>query len=227
MLALYGWSSIAKAQAPVLEKSYEVTNKAKRGFLESIEINKDKGTIDMLYVLPNASTTKRESFLDIVTANASGNVKYEIYSYDKDLNLLGTSREDERAYRDRWKEYSYTTVVPSFKLTCLCLAFNQVQTTASYNWFSGYKKTTKDLGKTKAETQGGGNYSFTGKSYEVVADKSLLVLAGKKIKRATWNEFLHYDILNVDNEVNIKVADSINFQYGNNVIYSAPLKDQK
>lgn len=216
-----------KAQIPILEKSYEISNKAKRGFLESIEINKEKETIDMVYVLPNASTTKRESFLGIVTANGSGKVKYEIYSYDKDLNLLGTSREEERMYSNRWKGYSYTTVMPWIKINCMCLAFKQIETTASYNWFSGYKKTTKDLGKTKAETEDGGNYSYTGIYYDVAADKSVLALAGKKIKKTTWNEFLHYDILNVDGDVNIKVADSINFQYGNMAMYSGPIKDQR
>lgn len=227
MLAFFSLSNIANAQVPVFEKSFEVTNRAKRGFLESIEMNKEKGTIDLIYALPNASTTDRERFLNIVTTNASGKAKYEVYSYDKDLNPLGTSREEERMSRYRWKDYSYTTVEPTIKLSCLCLSFKQVQTTATYNWFSGYKKTNKVIDRVKAENDDGGNYTFTGITYDLYADKSILTIAGKKVKKDPMKAFMLYDILRVDNDVNIQIADTLNFKYSNSIIYSAPLKDQK
>lgn len=226
-IASIGLCNIAQAQVPILEKSYEVTNRAKRGFLESIEMNKEKGTIDMVYALPNASTTERERFLNIVTSNAAGKVKTEVYSYDKDLNPLGTSREEERVSKYRWKDYTYTTVEPSIRLACLCLSFKQVETSATYNWFSGYKKTNKVIERKKAENEDGGNYTFTGINYDVFANKTFLTIAGKKVKKDPMYAYTHYDILNVDNDVNIKVADTLNFQYYNSIIYSAPLKDQK
>lgn len=228
-LAFWGSSNIINAQDPVLEKSYEVSNKAKRGFLESIEINKDNGNIDMVYVLPNVYSTKRDNFLSIVPVGAlSGlKIKHEVYSYDKDLNVLGTSREEERAYLQRYNEYSYTTVEPTIKLSCLCLSFKQVETKAEYNWFSGYKKTNKVIDKKKAENEDGGNYSYTGMYYDLFSEKSILVLAGKKIKKDTWSSFTKYDILNVNNELNTKVTESFDFEFGNSVIYSAPLKDEK
>ncbi|NOU48889.1 MAG: hypothetical protein HOO86_17770, partial [Bacteroidales bacterium] len=227
MLAFLSLSNIANAQVPVFEKSFEVTNRAKRGFLESIEMNKEKGTIDLIYALPNAYTTDRERFLNIVNTNASGKAKYEVYSYDKDLNPLGTSREEERMSRYRWKDYSYTTVEPTIKLSCLCLSFKQVQTTATYNWFSGYKKTNKVIDRVKAENDDGGNYTFTGITYDLYADKSILTIAGKKVKKDPMKAFMLYDILRVDNDVNIQIADTLNFKYSNSIIYSAPLKDQK
>ena len=63
----------ASAQVPILEKTYDVSRKAKNGYLAHIETNDSKGTIDMIYVL--SSTTKHK-------------IKYEIYTYDKDLNLI-------------------------------------------------------------------------------------------------------------------------------------------
>ncbi|MEK6616895.1 MAG: hypothetical protein AABZ32_12455 [Bacteroidota bacterium] len=228
-LAFFGWSIITNAQSPVLEKSYEISNKAKRGFLESIEINKDNGNIDMAYILPNVYSTKRDNFLGIVPIGllSGAKIKYEVYSYDKDLNILGTSREEERAYLQRYKEYSYTTIEPTIRLNCLCLSFKQVEIKAEYNWFSGYKKTSKVVDRKKAENEDGGNYSYTGMYYDLFSEKSILVLAGKKVKKEPWSAFTKYDILNVDNELNIKVAESFDFEFGNSVIYSGPLKDEK
>lgn len=218
--------SCANANAQVTEKMYDVSNKAKRGFLESIEINKEKGTIDMVYILPTGSSTKRDNFLGITNATLGGKIKSEIYSYDKDLNLLGTSREEERAYKLNYPEYSYNSLQPTFKMGCLCLAFQNVETKASYNWFSGYKKTVKYQEKTKAESESGANYSYTGRYYDLPSDKTILTLAGRKIKKLPWNYFLHYVILKVDNNtVNIQETDSINFQYANNTLYSGPISD--
>ena len=228
-LAFFGWSSITNAQSPILEKSYEVSSKAKRGFIESIEINKENGNIDLAYVLPNVYSTKRDNFLSIVPIGvlSGSKIKYEVYTYDKDLNLIGTSREEERAYLQRYKEYSYTTIEPTIRLGCLCLSFKQIEIKAEYNWFSGYKKTSKVVDKKKAENEDGGNYSFTGMYYDVFSEKSILVLAGKKVKKDMWSAFTKYDILNVDTDIKMNVTESFNFEYGNNVIYSAPLKDQK
>jgi len=219
-------SNKSHAQVQVLEKTYEVSNKDRKGFLESIEVNKEKGTIDMVYILPTGSSTKRDNFLGITNATLGGKIKSEVYSYDKDLNLLGTSREEERAYRLKYPEYEYNSLQPTIKLSCLCLAFQNVETKASYNWFSGYKKTVKYQEKTKAESESGANYSFTGRYYDLPSDKSILTLAGKKVKKLPWNYFLHYAILKVNNNtVNIQEADSVNFQYANNTIYSGPISD--
>jgi len=229
MLTIIGLSNVIKAQVPILEKSYEVTNRAKRGFLESIEINKENGNIDMAYVLPNVYSTKRDNFLSRVPIGvlSGSKIKYEVYSYDKDLNLLGASREEERAYLQRYKEYSYTTIEPTIKLSCLCLSFKQIEIKAEYNWFSGYKKTNNVIDRKKAENEDGGNYSFTGMYYDVFSEKSILVLAGKKVKKDAWSAFTKYDILNVDADLKMNVTESFDFEFGNNVIYSAPLKDQK
>jgi hypothetical protein len=229
MLAFFGWSCITYAQAPVLEKSYEVSNRAKRGFIESIEINKDNGNIDLVYTLPNVYSTKRLNFLSVVPIGplSGEKIKFEIYSYDKDLNILGTSREEERAYLQRYKEYSYNTVEPTIRLSCFCLSFKQVETKAEYNWFSGYKKTNKVIGKEIAENADGVRYSFTGKYYDLFSEKSILVLAGKKVKKEVWNEYTKYDILNVDSDLNTKVTESFDFEFGNSAIYAAPLKDEK
>ena len=69
----------ASAQVPILEKSFDVSRKAKNGYLAHIETNAEKGTIDMIYVL--SSTTRHK-------------IKYEIYTYDKDLNLINTVQEE-------------------------------------------------------------------------------------------------------------------------------------
>ena len=47
----------ASAQVPILEKSYDVSRKAKNGYLAHIETDEAKGTIDMIYIL--SSTTNK------------------------------------------------------------------------------------------------------------------------------------------------------------------------
>jgi hypothetical protein len=221
-------SNILCGQTSVEQKTFEVSNKAKKGFIESIELNKEKGTIDLMYTLPTGSSSKRDNFLGVTRATMGGNIKYEIYSYDKDLNQTGVSREEERAYKVRYPEYQYTTLQPTMKLTCLCLAFQNVETKASYNWYSGYKKTVKYLEKTKAESENGASYSFTGRYYDLFSTRSILTLAGKKVKKNSAYPFLHYTILNVNNNtVAIEETDSINFQYMNNTIWSGPVSDDQ
>jgi hypothetical protein len=205
------------AQVPILEKPYDVSRKAKNGYLGSIEMNKEKETIDMIYVLPSLLPRK---------------VKTEIYTYDKDLNLLNTVREEEwlDKVKTRWKWFNYKgDVYSTMNLTASVdltggVVFRQKQITYAYDWYQGgYTKRVKQLEKIKPKTETDSKYTFK-TAYEVEADSNVLVLAGRTEKK-THKAWTHFDIISCDNKVNFKTVGSLEFKHPQGVYFSAPLKD--
>jgi hypothetical protein len=207
------------AQVPILEKSYDVSRKAKNGYLAHIETNEEKGTIDMIYIL--SSTTKHK-------------IKYEIYTYDKDLNLINTVKEEEfiDKVKSRWTWFNFKG--ESFVTNSLTassdlmgkLVFRKKQTTGTWLWLTGtYYRNIKQLEKVKPKTDDNLKYVYTS-AYEIERDSTVLVIAGKPEKK-THNEMLNFDIMSCDNEVNINTVDKIDFSYPQKIVFSAPLQDEK
>jgi len=206
------------AQVPILEKPYEVSNKARRGYLGGIEMNKEKETIDMVYILPSLIARK---------------VKYEIYTYDKDLNLLNTVKEEEwlDKVRTKWKWFNfkgdnfvYNSLTASIDLSG-GLVFRKKQTIGTYIWATGsYYRNVKQLEKIKPKTENDLKYKFKC-AYEIETDSSVLVIAGKPEKK-TYNDYKHFEVMSCDNQVNITTVDKLDFQYMQTVIFSAPLQDE-
>lgn len=230
---------------PLLEKSYEVSNKVKRGYLEGLDANELTGTIELLYNLSG-------------TVNLTGSavkIKYDVHTYDKDLNLLGTEKDKERIPLKRWEGYSYTTLLYTFGIT-QNPTFTKVQVTASYDWFWGYQRKFKVLDKVKLRDEFDARYVVTfnqGKrkeitnddfepgmkatevaslvtssmtaSYQVATESATLAFAGIKTKKAL-TQFNKMDIIRCDKDVNVTIADSLRLPYPNNIIYSAPLTDE-
>ncbi len=206
------------AQVAILEKSYDISRKAKNGYLGGIETNKEKETIDMIYILP--SLTKRK-------------IKYEIYTYDKDLNLINTVKEEEfiEKARSRWSWFNFkgdTFVTNSLSAGSDMmgkLVFRKKQTKGTWIWLTGtYYRNIKQLEKVKPKTDDGLKYIYTS-AYEIERDSSVLVIAGKPEKK-THNEMQNFEVLSCDNEVNINVVDKINFQYPQKIVFSSPLQDE-
>lgn len=212
------WGLQSKAQVPILEKSFDISRKAKNGYLGHIDMNEAKGTIDMTYILE--SSTKHK-------------LKFEIYTYDKDLNLLNTVKDEEliERARTRWSWFKFkgetfitNSLSASTDLTGK-LVFRKKQTKGSWVWLTGsYYRNIKQLEKVKPKTEDGLKYLFTS-AYEIERDSSVLVIAGKPEKK-THNELLNFDIMSCDNEVNITAVDQINFTYPQKIVFSAPLQDE-
>ena len=217
-LTILSWSNSLFAQVPVLEKSYEISRKAKNGYLAQIETHPDKGTIDMIYILQ--SSTKRK-------------VKYEIYTYDKDLNLINTVIEEEfiEKVKSRWSWFNFkgdkyvTNTLSASTDMVGKLVFRKKQITASWVWLTGtYYRNIKQLEKVKPKTEDGLKYIYTS-AYEIERDSSILVIAGIPEKK-THKETTNFEILSCDNEVNISTVDKINFTNPQKIVFSAPLQDE-
>ncbi len=213
-------AQLASAQVPIIEKDFDISRKSKNGYLGGIDVNNDKQTIDMVFVLK--SSTKRK-------------VKKEVYTFDKNLNLLNTVKEEEEIEKMKKKykwfnfkgdSYVSNSLNASANLTGK-LVFRKKQITWKYLWLNGsYNKTVKQLEKVKPTTDNAEKYFFRGGAYEVESDSTILVIAGKQASKGDYlGSMMHYDILSCDNQVNIKTVGNIDFAYPNAPIYSGPLED--
>ena len=75
------------AQLNIVEKSHDISRKARKGYLGNIESNLDKNTFDMTYVLKSNNRK-------IIT---------ETYTFDKELNLVNTVKDEQEVERVRAK----------------------------------------------------------------------------------------------------------------------------
>jgi hypothetical protein len=214
-------STAAYAQLPILEKSYDISRKAKNGYLGGVEVNAAKETFDMVFVL--RSSTKKM-------------VKREIYTYDKELNLINTEK-DEQPIEQMKKKYKWFNFkgdsYVSHSLSASAnlsgkLVFRKKEITWKYLWLTGsYNKSVKQLEKVKPKVEENGEkYVFRGGSYEVKPDSTVLVIAGKPGSKGDLaGSMMHYDILSCDNEVNIKTVGKLDFEFPNAPIFSEPVED--
>ncbi len=204
------------AQKMMLEKDYEISRKAKKGYLGNVEEKAD-GNFDMIYILPSS---KRK-------------IKTEIYHFDKEANQLGVDKEEieiEKA-RTKWKWFNYkgdyfmaNNISASTNFTA-DLVFRKKRIMASYNWWTGqYERKVKLLDKVKPKNESGKKYKFYGGVYEVERDSTILVMAvnASDPKDKTFGS---YDLLKSDNELNIHVLEKVEFPYSMTCVYSQPLKD--
>ncbi|MES2426384.1 MAG: hypothetical protein V4560_05400 [Bacteroidota bacterium] len=210
---------MANAQLPVLEKSYDISRKAKNGYFGGVEINQAKGTFDMIYVLKSSDRK----------------IKRETYTFDNELNLINTVKDEEdiekMRIKHKWFNYKgdvrITHSLTASASTTAKLVFRKKEITWKYRWLSGsYDKSVKQLEKVKPTSDNSEQYIFRGGSYEVKTDSTVLVIAGKQQKKNDYaGSMMHYQILSCDNNVNITPLAVIDFQYANMPIYSAPLDD--
>jgi len=215
LLILTSFTSIF-AQKMMLEKDYEISRKAKKGYLGNVE-EKDKGNFDMIYILPSS---KRK-------------IKTEIYHYDKDANQLGVDKDEieiEKA-RTKWSWFNYkgdyflaNNISVSANFTG-DFVLRKKRITATYNWWTGqYVRKVKLLEKVKPKNETGKKYKFYGGSYEVERDSTILAMA---VNASDPKDKMYgsYDLLKSDNDLNVQVLEKIEFPYSMTCVYSQPLKD--
>jgi hypothetical protein len=141
-------------------------------------MNEAKGTIDMTYILESSNKNK---------------LKFEIYTYDKDLNLINTVKDEEllEKAKTRWSWFKFKG--ESFITNSLSassdmsgkLVFRKKQTRGTWVWLTGsYYRNIKQLEKVKPKTDDGLKYLFTS-AYEIERDSSDMELTIVLGDRAT------------------------------------------
>lgn len=212
---LYGMATYAQQSAfTVLEKDYEISRKAKKGYLGGVEAQPNGG-FEMVYFLP--SSRKK--------------VKIETYTFDKDANLTNSLKDewDVEKVKKKWKffnfkgdEYTTTAASVSTNLTGKMM-FKKREIKAKYNWLAGdYAKRIKLLDRQKLTSESGDEYLFAG-AYEVERDSTIYALAYPYAKGASMDPL---DLIKVSNTGVSQKLKSIPTPSGMKPIFSKPLLDE-
>lgn len=203
----------------ILEKDYEISRKAKKGYLGNVE-KKENGNFDMIYILPSGARK----------------IKTEIYHFDKDCNQLGVERDEmeiERA-RTKWKWFTYrgefflTNSLSASANMMGKLVFRKKLVTATWSWWTGhYVRNVKMLDKVKPKNESGRAYIFLGGAYEVERDSSVLVLAMGATDKEKYGTPTKYELLKCNNECDVTVMQQLNFKHAVQPVFSQPLVDDQ
>lgn len=207
------------AQLNILEKPYDISRKARKGYLGAVESNQEKGTFDMIYVLK--SNNKK-----IIT---------EAYTFDKDLNLVDTKKDEEEVehvrkryswFRYRGDEYESKSIYVRGNLKGEMI-FREKTVSYRWSWWrGGYGKKITLGAKIKPKDETTGNrYMFKGGYYEDDMNGRLMVLAGLKEGKDYGSSFKNQQIILIDSAANITVKSDIKFTRPHAAIFSEILDD--
>jgi hypothetical protein len=207
-------------ETPVLEKSHDVSRKARKGYLGQVVPNATKGTFDMIYV---------------IKGGGKNNLRTETYTFDKELKLLDTKKEDHEleVARKRYKWMTYRGDELSFVMTSGYsnlkgeLVFRKRKITQHFDWWWGeYRNIVKLLDKEKAEDEAGMQYMFHGGIYNNYVNGNMYALAiPKDIMKDKG--MVKFDIISADGNLKIQKTDELQFDGSKMPIYCKPLTDEQ
>ncbi|HNF48816.1 MAG TPA: hypothetical protein PKO18_06710 [Chitinophagales bacterium] len=209
----------AFAELNILEKSYDITRKARKGYLGAVETNKEKNTFDLIYILKSNNRK-------IIT---------ETYTYDKDLNLVNTVKDEQdvekvrsryKWFRYRGEEYSVNSIYVRSNAKGEMI-FRQKTILYKWSWWrGGYAKKIKLGDKIKpVDEESGARYMFRGGYYENDNSGKLVVVAGLKDGKDNISSYKNYQVLEIDSLANIKVKADIKFNAAYAPVFSDIVDD--
>ncbi|MBX7110208.1 MAG: hypothetical protein K1X61_16270 [Chitinophagales bacterium] len=178
---LFGWQ--AMAQKLSIEKTYEITGKANRGYLGNINIDEPKNLMELTFV----------------TKANDKQVKFETYQFDLEFNYknlvtdqidFDKAREKYKWFKYKGENYTVEAVSVENNLTGT-LVLKRKQINYNWSWFwGGYDKDVKLLEKLKPKSDEGNKYSLVTKA-ENDADGTVLLVAGTKTQKGDDPNLVH------------------------------------
>lgn len=198
-------------QVEILEKSYKIAKKDRKGALIEVATNEETKILSMVYA--------RSSGLN--------KIKFDAYKYDVDLNFLGVEEEVDKL---KWgisfgfdkEEWTTTKFLDRFGPTGQVTFIKKV-VDHKWNIVTGHSKKVVSSEKIKPKNDVGDKYFHKG-SYVVEEDNSILVFTGIHIKK-TLNQMQDFHIMHCDGEMNITLPDSYKSKYLMNKVYDGIIVD--
>jgi hypothetical protein len=203
-------------EMPLLEKPHEISRASRKGYLGQVIPNPAAKTFDMVFVLKGSGKTK---------------LKTEVYTFDQELNLVNTQREEEElekvkvkykwlTYRGDELKFTMTSISTSYKGE---LVLRRKEVSQYWNWWYGYySNRVKVLEKIKAEDEAGNKYAFIGGLYENYVSGKTLAYAPMKEDKAKMG-YANYNILSIDGALKFEKIDEISFKGLFRPVYSKPV----
>ncbi|GDX52333.1 hypothetical protein LBMAG27_13800 [Bacteroidota bacterium] len=171
--------SSGKAQTLSLEKIYEITGKANRGYIGNINIDEASNLIELTYVT-KANDTK---------------AKFETYQFDTKFNFIKVTADEiefeKASVKYTWFKFkgeNYTVEAVSVEGNLMgTLVLKRKQITYKWNWWwGGYDMYVKLLEKLKPKSDEGNKYYVYSKvENDVTGDVVVLVGEKAKIQKGT------------------------------------------
>ena len=211
----------------LMEKTYEITGKAKRGTLVDVKYLSDVGQYKLYYTIKSGLTS----------------ITLQIYTFDKDFTFIDVKNQEVEVDRlaslkasnpfdFSWVNYrggAYTVEGTNVEGNLVgTLVLKRKQVTYGYNWFTmEYNKTVKILEKVKPKNDEGTRfYYFT--HFEDDSNGDLYVLAGARDAKK-GNDPLKYHkefhLLKFNKDLDMVKDLKIPFDYYNGYIYAKGLTE--
>ncbi|MFH1319170.1 MAG: hypothetical protein ABII90_00755 [Bacteroidota bacterium] len=207
------------AQVVDIEKTYEITGKAKRGALAKVDYDGLNGLYILYYV-----TKSREKYM-----------KFQIYTFDKDFNFVNME-EDEIEFekvKTKYKWFDFNGELYSVQGNYVepnligTLVLKEKKITYKYDWlFLGYHKNVEILKKVKPKTDDGRKFYYyahaeddeTGFIYVLCGIKANL----KSVKGGgdPYSQNRDMVVLKFNPELEIVKEVSIKFDYPQNLAFN-------
>lgn len=184
------------AQKLILEKTYEVDKKAKRGYLDIVTTNPTDKTTTLSFITNNGN---------------NGKIKYQNYIFDKDYNFIKAEEGAEQLYKNkRYKGENYSVegiTVEQGMLGKMVLRKKLVE--YNWSWFNGqYNKKVTLLDKIKPKDEDGNSYMLV-KKFENDETGSVIALVIVAFgKGANPNEFI---LMKIDKDLKTEIIDKRTF----------------
>ena len=137
-----------RAQKLAIEKTHDVSGKAKRGFLDEVKVDEPANKVDLTFC----------------TKANNRKVKFETYHFDTQFNFKGVDESEEPVEKvKRYKGDTYdvlgVTVEPNMMGT---LVLRRKQVHYKWDWFwGGYNKKVEILEKVKPRGDNGSFYQYS------------------------------------------------------------------
>lgn len=209
------------AQTVEVEKMHELSKRAKRGYLYHVNQDTETGNIDLVFI----------------TSQNSRRIKMEIYSFDKEYNLLDQRQEEQEIennkiklrlgksdveIRVKYKEPIVREGISVERNLSGALVLKRKRVTYTWSTFAqAYEKSVKTLEKVKPKTEDGDKYmlinyyedDYTGDAVVVATPKN--EMAGRRFTLMKFNK-------NLD----LVTKKDVDFPYSMTGIYKAVINKQ-
>ncbi len=211
----------ANGQTVDIEKTFDVSKEAMKGFIHSVDQDDAKQELTFTYRV--RAKRNQAKFINY-TFNYNFemiNQSEEIVDFEKEIPV----RYRPKRFKGEHYEVEGLAVEPNMMGA---LVLKRKVTSFDYNWFTGYRVTTSVEGKLKAKTDDGKKL-FYHKHVEDANSGTALILAGEKgtPKGGPYNHMMNFHFLKYD--INLtKLADvAVNFETPQAIVasYEYPLED--
>ncbi|MBF9142750.1 hypothetical protein [Hymenobacter properus] len=204
------------AQKLALEKTHDVSGKAKRGFLDDVKIDEPTNKVDLVFC----------------TKANNRKVKFETYHFDKQFNFKGMDESEEpvekvKRYKGDLYDVLGVTVEPNMMGT---LVLRRKQVHYKWDWvWGGYNKKVEILEKVKPRGDNGAYYQYLAHAdYDQTGTVVVLTSVKDKLGKGMdpMKMYKEFHVLKFNKDLDLVADTPLNFDKPMSVVEAKKLDPQ-